>query len=132
MLAGSAGEVELAADELLFRQGDPADRFFLVRHGEVAIETFAAARGPITIETIEAGEPIGWSWLFPPFRWHFDARALVPVNATAFDAATVRAACESDAELGRELVSRVARVVVERLQWTRLRLLDMYGDGTGR
>ncbi len=81
------------------------------------------------IETIEAGEVIGWSWLFPPYRWHFDARALAPVRATRFDGACLRGKCEADPALGYDLMSRFAQVLIERLQWTRLRLLDVYGDG---
>ena len=81
------------------------------------------------IETIEAGEVIGWSWLFPPYRWHFDARALTQVRATAFDGACLRGKCEEDSGLGYDLMSRFAQILIERLQWTRLRLLDVYGDG---
>jgi CRP-like cAMP-binding protein len=100
-----------------------------VRHGSVAVETFVPARGPMMIETIEAGEVIGWSWLFPPYRWHFDARALTQVRATSFDGACLRGKCDSDPALGYTLMSRFAQVLIERLQWTRLRLLDLYGDG---
>ena len=71
-------ERPLRGGQLLFREGDPADTFYLVRHGSVALETFVPARGPVMIETLEAGEVVGWSWLFPPYRWHFDARALSP------------------------------------------------------
>ena len=90
------------------------------------------ARGPMMIETIEAGEVIGWSWLFEPYRWHFDARALSAVRATAFDGACLRAKCETDPALGYALMSRFAQVLIERLQWTRLRLLDLYGNGNRR
>ena len=83
------------------------------------------------IETIEAGEVVGWSWLFPPYRWHFDARALTPIRATAFDGACLRGKCDDDPALGYDLMSRFAQVMIERLQWTRLRLLDVYGDGRG-
>ena len=81
------------------------------------------------IETIESGEVIGWSWLFEPYRWHFDARALTDVRATAFDGACLRGQGVTDPALGYELMSRFAQVLIERLQWTRLRLLDLDGDG---
>ena len=121
--------MRFAEGEVLFREGDRADMFWVVRHGSVALETFVPARGAITIETLEAGEVVGWSWLFAPYRWHFDARALSLVRATAFDGACLRGKCEDDPRLGYELMSRFAQVVIERLQWTRLRLLDVYGDG---
>jgi CRP/FNR family transcriptional regulator, cyclic AMP receptor protein len=132
LLAGCGGNVHFAAGERLFREGEPAETFFLVRHGSVALEAFVPTRGPVTIETIEAGEVLGWSWLFPPYRWHFDARALSTVRATAFDGVCLRGKCESDPRLGYRLMERFAQVLIERLQWTRLRLLDVYGDRDGR
>jgi CRP/FNR family transcriptional regulator, cyclic AMP receptor protein len=128
LIAGCAGNVHFAAGESLFREGEAADTFCIVRHGSVALETFVPARGPVVIETIEAGEVIGWSWLFAPYRWHFDARALTAVRATAFDGACLRQKCDSDPALGYDLMGRFAQVLIERLQWTRLRLLDVYGN----
>ena len=82
----------------------------------------------MTIETLDAGESLGWSWLFPPYRWHFDARALDADRARSRSTAPACAAkCEEDHELGYELMRRFAQVIVERLQATRLRLLDVYG-----
>jgi CRP/FNR family cyclic AMP-dependent transcriptional regulator len=131
LIAGCAGNVHFAQGAVLFREGDPADTFYLVRHGSVALETYVPARGPAIIETLEAGEVAGWSWLFPPYRWHFDARALTGIRATAFDGACLRGKCMDDPRLGYELMSRFAQVLIERLQWTRLRLLDLYGrDGS--
>ena len=129
LLAGCAGNVHFDAGQNLFREGDAADTFYIVRHGSVSLEMFVPTRGPVVIETIEAGEVIGWSWLFAPYRWHFDARALTPVRATGFDGACLRQKCEDDPALGYELMSRFAQVLIERLQWTRLRLLDVYGNG---
>jgi CRP/FNR family transcriptional regulator, cyclic AMP receptor protein len=129
-MAGCAGNVHFAAGQSLFHEGDPADTFYVVRHGSVAIETFVPGRGAMMIETIEPGEVIGWSWLFAPYRWHFDARALTVVRATGFDGACLRGKCEADPALGYELMSRFAQVLIERLQWTRLRLLDLYGDSS--
>ena len=99
-VAGCGRNVRFDAGEQLFREGDAADVFYVVRHGSVAVETFVPARGPMMIETIEAGEVIGWSWLFPPYRWHFDARALTQVRATYFDGACLRGKCDADPALG--------------------------------
>ena len=129
LLVGCAGNVRFAAGENLFRRGDPADTFYVVRHGSVALETFVPARGAVTIETVDAGEVLGWSWLFPPYRWHFDARAVSLVRATSFDGACLRGKCERDPQLGYDLMSRFAQVMIKRLQWTRMRLLDVYGNG---
>ena len=131
LVAGCGSNVRFRQGDLLFRDGDPADTFYVLRHGTVALETFVPARGSVTIETLDAGEVVGWSWLFPPYRWHFDARAVSLVRATSFDGSCLRAKCEQDAQLGYDLMSRFAQVIVERLQWTRIRLLDVYGNGSG-
>jgi CRP-like cAMP-binding protein len=128
LLAGCATHADFAEDQLLFRAGDPADTFFLVRSGRVALELHTVDRGGIVIETIEAGHVVGWSWLFEPYRWHFDARAASAVDTAAFDAASVRAACEQDTALGYELMKRFGQVMIDRLQHTRVRLLDVYGS----
>jgi CRP-like cAMP-binding protein len=129
LLAGCARNVHFDAGEQIFREDEPADAFWVIRHGRVALEAHVPARGPLTIETLEPGEVLGWSWLFPPYRWHFDARALSGVRATAFDGACLRGKCSDDPALGYDLMQRFARVMMERLQATRLRLLDVYGDG---
>lgn len=131
LIAGCGGNVHFAGGERLFRQGDPADTFYVLRQGAVALEIYVPARGPLTIETIEAGDVVGWSWLFAPYRWNFDARAVVPVRATAFDGACLRGKCDADPRLGYELMSRFAQVMIGRLQSTRLRLLDVYGNAAG-
>jgi CRP-like cAMP-binding protein len=127
LIAGCGSNVRFADGDLLFREGDDASTFYLLRHGSVALEMFVPARGSVTIETLEAGEVVGWSWLFPPHIWHFDARALSLVRATSFDGACLRGKCETDTRLGYDLMSRFAQVIVDRLQSTRLRLLDVYG-----
>ncbi len=132
LLAGCAQNVHFDEGEHLFRKGDPAESFYVIRHGSVALETFDPARGPLMIETVGPGEVVGWSWLFAPYRWHLDARALASVRATSFDGTCLRGKCDADAELGYELMGRFAQVLIERLQWTQLRLLDIYGHGDAR
>jgi len=129
LLAGCARNVRFDTGDFLFREEGAADVFYVIRHGIVALEIYAPGRGPVRIETIEDGEVLGWSWLFPPYRWHFDARALSVVRATAFDASCLREKCDRDPALGYRLMGRFAQVVIERLQATRLRLLDLYGNG---
>ena len=129
LIAGCGRNARFDAGETIFRQGDAADNFFVVRHGSVAVGNFVPPRGELVIETLEAGELLGWSWLFPPYRAHFDARALTLVRATEFDGACLRDKCAADPALGYDVVHRFAGVLIERLQWTRLRLLDLYGNG---
>jgi CRP-like cAMP-binding protein len=127
LIAGCAQTAGFEADQYLFREGDQADTFYLVRHGRVGIETVVAGRGALTVETVDAGDVVGWSWLFRPFRWHFDARAIDPVRAIAFDGACLRGKCDQDHTLGYELLNRFSPVMLERLLATQLQLIDVYG-----
>jgi CRP/FNR family cyclic AMP-dependent transcriptional regulator len=89
-------------------------------------------RGAVTIETLHGGDVLGWSWLVPPHRTVYDARALGVVRTIALDGACLRGKCEEDPRLGYELLKRFTEVIVERLQATRLRLLDVYGQVPAR
>lgn len=113
-------------DEYLFRLGDPADRFYLIRHGRVSIEVATPHLGPITIQTLDDGDVAGWSWLFPPFEWNFDARAVLPTRALRLDGLHLRETCERDPRFGYEMMKRFSSVMHERLQATRMQLLDLY------
>ena len=127
LIAGCAQNVGFEGGKLLFREGDEADTFYVVRRGRVALELHTPERGGLVIETADPGDVVGWSWLFPPYRWHFDARAAEEVRAIAFDGACLRGKCEEDSKLGYELMQRFAQVMIGRLQHTRFRLLDVYG-----
>ena len=129
---GCSQTVGFEAGETLFREGEPADVFYVLRRGRVALELYVPGRGPLTIETIEAGSVVGWSWLFAPHVWHFDARAVAPVRAVAVDGACIRGKCDDDPALGYELMQRFSAVLLERLNATRLRLADLYGGSGGR
>ena len=127
LIAGCARNERVGAGTLLVREGDPADRFFLIRSGTVALEVHAPGRGPLVIETLHDGDMVGWSWLFAPYRWQLDGRATEPCALVAFDGACLRGKCEADHELGYQLMRRFAANLVARLQATRFQLLDVYG-----
>lgn len=114
----------------IFSEGGLADRFWLIREGQVALDTHVPGRGGVVIETLGPSTVLGWSWLFPPYRWHLGATAVAQTLAVEFDAAGVRRICAEDAEIGSELHRRFIQVVVDRLQATRIRLLDLYGGGS--
>jgi len=129
LIAGCGQNVVFAAGERLFREGDQADTFFLVRHGLVALDQDVPNRADVTVETVGPGEIVGWSWLLEPYRWHFTGRAVELVRAVKFDGACLRKKCEEDPALGYDLLTRFAQVLVNRLQATRLQLMDVYGRG---
>ena len=127
LIAGCARNERIEAGHYLLREGQPADRFFLIRNGAVALEVQAPGRGAIVIETLHPGDVVGWSWLFHPYRWQLDGRAREPSALVAFDGACLRGKCDADHELGYQLMTRFAANLVQRLQATRLQLLDVYG-----
>jgi CRP-like cAMP-binding protein len=110
--------------DIIFRIGEPANGFYLIAEGAVVLEDWVSKRGTLTIETLGAGEPLGWSWLFPPYRWHYHARAIRPTAAVFFDATTLRQFCNEDLSLGHELFKRMSKVMVRRLQATRAKLIE--------
>jgi CRP/FNR family cyclic AMP-dependent transcriptional regulator len=127
-IVGCAANVKFDAGEFIYREGAPADHFYVVRHGKVGVEAFVPGRGAMTVETVEDGEVLGWSWLFPPYKAHFDARALTMVRALSLDGACLRAKCEKDPAFGYQLMKLFAPVLIQRLDATRLQLLDLYGN----
>lgn len=127
-IAGCGVNVRFEPGDYLFREDEPADTFYVLRHGVVTLELRAPARRTLVIETLHDGDVAGWSWLVPPYRWAFDARATEPTAAVALDGTCLRGKCAEDPALGFELMQRFSHVMVERLQATRLRLMDVYGD----
>ncbi|HEX2291807.1 MAG TPA: cyclic nucleotide-binding domain-containing protein [Gaiellaceae bacterium] len=125
-IAGCGTTAHFDEGEYLFREGDPADTFYVIRFGAVALETHVPGRGPARLVTLHDEDVLGWSWLFPPYRTHLDARALQSVGALAFDGACLRGKASDDHDLGYELMRRFAEVIMSRLQATRMQLLDVY------
>jgi CRP-like cAMP-binding protein len=126
LVCGCAKNVRFEAGQYLFHEGEPADQFYLIRHGGVALELTAPGRGAVTFQTLAEGEIVGVSWLIPPYRWTYDARALGLVRAIAIDGACLRGKCEADHDLGYEMMKRFVPILVQRLQATRLQILDVY------
>ena len=130
LVAGCGRLARFSVGAELVREGQPADRFYVLRSGTVALQVHAPGRGDLEIQTVVPGEAVGWSWLFPPYRWRLDGVAREPVAAIEFNGACLRAKSEQDHELGYQLMSRFAGVMLQRLIATRLQLLDVYGHGS--
>ena len=114
------------AGQRLFDEGGIADMFWLIEHGSIALDMRVPGRGDQIVETLGPGTVLGWSWLHPPYRWHFRAMARLATTAIAFDAASVRRRCDADPAFGYAMLRSFTPVITERLQATRLRLLDLY------
>jgi CRP-like cAMP-binding protein len=126
LIAGCASNARFDAGKMVFRGGEDADWFYIVRQGKVALEMWSPERGPITIQTVSKDDVFGWSWLFPPYKWQMDARAVELTRVFKLDGKCLRTKCEKDHDLGYELMKRFSSIIIERLEATRMQLLDVY------
>lgn len=125
LLSDCAMLTHFQPDQKIFRTGETANRFYLLEEGTVVLEAVAAMdETPVQIDTVRAGGLLGWSWLFPPYLWHFDARAVEPATAIFFYGTVLREYCERDPALGYELFKRMSEVMIKRLQSARDRLSE--------
>ncbi|MEX2548750.1 MAG: cyclic nucleotide-binding domain-containing protein [Nitriliruptoraceae bacterium] len=124
-LAEIAGEVTFADGTFILRHGHPADGLHLIISGDLALEIADPGREPHLIASLHGGDVLGWSWLFPPRRWAFDARSIGPVTLLKLDAARLLELIDADARFGRDLALRIGLIVVERLQATRAQVVDI-------
>lgn len=122
ILSECAHRAHFRRGEYIFREGELANRFYLVQHGQVAIES-ACGDGPVVVQTLLDGDVLGWSWLFPPYQWHFDARAVTDTDAIFLPGVRLRELCECDHAFGAEVMPRITRVVIQRLQAARLKIV---------
>ena len=125
-LGGCASNVRFDAQQWVFREGEEANQCYLLRQGKVTLEIDAPPRGSLMIQTLGEGDVLGWSQLFPPYRWAFSARAIELTRAIALDAKCLREKSESDHDFGYELLKRFSRIIQKRLQATRLQLVNLY------
>lgn len=112
--------------QLIFEEGGEADHFYLILSGKVIVETFVADHGTIPIQTLSAGEALGWSWMFPPYRWAFTAATAAPTETISFAAAPLRKQADQNVEFANELLTRIAKTLIQRLQVTRRGLIQVY------
>lgn len=126
VISGCGKNVHFNKDEYIAKEDDSADFFYLIRSGRAAVSVGAPGRDPIVVQTIGEGEILGWSWIFPPYRWTFDIQALEDISAIALNGLCLREKCDADHALGYFLMTKFARIMTNRLQATRIQLLDVY------
>lgn len=122
LLAENGTRAEFSPGAYIFKEDEPARRFYLVLKGKVAIGTFVSGRGFTTIQTLGDKEVVGWSWLIPPYQWRFSALVVLPTKVIEFDGQKLREACEADHSFGYMMLQRIAFVLGQRLEETRQRL----------
>jgi len=130
-LAGLAKDVRWERNQLIFREGDECSEFYLIVSGLVSLE-IAAPGHTFRVQTLFAGDELGWSAMLGSSGKQFQARALERVDALAFESAEILAACREDTAFGFAFMQRLSRLVAERLQATRVQLLDMYSPVAAR
>jgi CRP/FNR family cyclic AMP-dependent transcriptional regulator len=124
LLAKCASFVQFEEGDVIFRAGQPSNGFYLIESGTVALEGWVLEQGPVVTDTVSAGDPLGWSWLFPPYVWHYSARATKPTTALFFDKTMLQRYRDEDVSLGDELFKGMSQVMVRRLQSSRDQLLE--------
>jgi CRP/FNR family cyclic AMP-dependent transcriptional regulator len=123
-LATQARVRQLKDNEVVFRYGERANRFYLVTKGRISVEV-AAIEGPaLALQELKPGTVLGWSWLIPPNRWSFQARATTAAEVIEFDGDAVLARCEADPTFGYALMKRFSALMSERLQRARERMVE--------
>jgi CRP-like cAMP-binding protein len=130
LLTDCAMVARFKTGETILREGEFANRCYLIETGKVVLESGGNFGEPLVIETIGAGDLLGWSWMFPPYVWHFTARAIEPTTAIFFFGTILREYCEKNHSLGYELLKRISAVMVKRLQAAHKQLLSAYSNDT--
>ncbi|OHC74639.1 MAG: Crp/Fnr family transcriptional regulator [Rhodospirillales bacterium RIFCSPLOWO2_12_FULL_58_28] len=127
ILSGCAKNERFDADACIIREGDPADKFYLIRDGAVALELHMPGKNPIILETLHTGDIFGWSWIVSPYKWSYDARAVKPTRLISLEAKCLRKKIKKNHTLGFDLYSQFIPVMGKRLNATRLQMIDIYG-----
>lgn len=130
-VSGCAVNAVYQEGQYLFKEGEKAEKFFLIKQGKCALEFRSPERGTIRIQTAGPGDVLGWSWLIYPHLWHFDAIAMEDCKVISIDGNCLRGKCENDHDLGYDMFKRFSEVLQQRLKATRLQLLDFYSVKKG-
>jgi CRP-like cAMP-binding protein len=126
LLSGYASERQIDAGQVLFRQGERANKFYLIRSGSIAVEIPAIMGPALKVQSLGPGQVLGWSWLIPPYKWNFQASAEVKTKLLEFDGSQVLARCDADANFGYDVLKRFASLMSERLEAARQRLMEQW------
>ena len=126
LLADCAMAAHFKTGQTILREGEFADRCYLIETGKVVLESICCLGQPVPIETIGAGDLLGWSWMFPPYVWQCTARAVEPTTTICFYGAMLREYCEKDHSFGFELLKRISAVMVKRLQAAQKQMLSIH------
>jgi len=125
-LAAHGEAVEVGNGEVLFRSGDPARHFFVLVDGEISIEIPAVTGPTLQVQRLSPVRVLGWSWLLPPFKWSFNARAERDSEVIRFDGEAVLEACEADPAFGDAVIEDDAALMAERLDAAHRKMMEQW------
>jgi CRP/FNR family cyclic AMP-dependent transcriptional regulator len=126
LLSEFATQKHVAKGNVLFQQGTPADKFYLVREGKVSVQVPALVGPVLELQILGENQMLGWSWLIPPYRWNFLARAVEDTEVIEFDGVAILAKCERDPQFGYELFKRFTALMSDRLNAARQTMMDQW------
>ena len=124
-IAGCGRTARYAKGEIIVKEGEEANYFYMIRRGKVGIEIPYPGHGAVTIQTLAAGEVFGWEWLIPPHQWYLNAKAMEDTIVYLFDGACLRNKCELNKELGFVMMRQFAQIITKRLHSARRQILDL-------
>ncbi|MCK4842535.1 MAG: cyclic nucleotide-binding domain-containing protein [Methylococcales bacterium] len=124
LLCESASMLEVKKRQVLFRQGERADKFYIVRNGRISVQIPAITGPTLEVQTLSTDQILGWSWLIPPYQWHFQAKAEEDSKLLEFNGVAILSQCEQDPKLGYQLLKKFAVLMAERLDVSRQKLMD--------
>lgn len=124
-LANCASFEIIDTDKYIFTAKQEARNFYLILEGSVGLQLFSHERGIINLETIQGGEFLGWSWLFPPYKWRFDAKVIEKAKVLVFDANALKKIMSNDHQLSNIIHKLFTQIIIERLQAIRYKFLDV-------
>ena len=124
LLCESVSTLEIKKGDVLFRQGERADKFYIVRNGRIEVQIPAIMGPTLEVQTLGTDQILGWSWLISPYQWHFQAKAEEDSKLLEFDGTAILARCEQEPKFGYELLKRFAALMSERLDVSRQKMMD--------
>ncbi len=126
LIAGYAEETHLKRGDMLFKQDDPAQSFYVVCAGKVSVEIPALYGPPLIVQELSEGQVLGWSWLIKPYKWSFSARAEVDTDMITFDGSKILQHCEEDPAFGYHILKLFTQLMSERLAAARMQMMESW------
>jgi CRP/FNR family transcriptional regulator, cyclic AMP receptor protein len=123
-LCECSSTVVIKKGQILFRQGENADKFYVIRNGSISIQMPAIMGPTLEIQSLDKDHVLGWSWLIAPYKWNFQTRAEEDSELLQFDGTAIMARCEQEPKFGYELLKKFAGLMSERLNAAREKMMD--------